>query len=94
MEVLCKTFICLSITNHAKNAKNNFEFLKDLSLADSGTMEEIDMLISSDFYWSLVTGKVKMGKTGEPVAIETKFGWVLNGRLNEQASQGHATVRN
>ena len=41
--------------------KNNFEFLKDLNLADSGTVEEIDMLIDSDFYWSLVTEKVKMG---------------------------------
>ena len=33
-----------------------------------------------------------MGKTGEPGAIETKFGWVLDGPLNERASQGHATV--
>ena len=31
------------------------------------------MLVGSDFYWSLVTGKFRMGKTGEPVAIETKF---------------------
>ena len=74
--------------------KNNFEFLKDLNLADSGTVEEIDMLIDSDFYWSLVTEKVKMGKTGEPVAIKTKFGWVLNEPLNEKASQGHVTVVN
>ena len=85
MEVLCKPFICLPITNQpVKYAKNSFEFLKDLNLADSGTKEEIDMLIGFDFYWSLVTGKVKMGKTGEPVAIETKFGWVLNGPLNKR----------
>ena len=95
MEVLCKAFICLSITNQPlKYAKNNFEYLKDLNLADSGTMEEIDMLIGSDFYYSLVKRKVKMGRTGEPVAIKTKFGWVLNGPLNEKASQGHVTVVN
>ena len=95
MRVLCKPFLCLPITNQlVKYTKNNFEFLKDLNLADSGTMEEIDILIGSDFYRSLVTGKVKMGKTGEPVAIETKFGWVLNGPLNEKASQGHVTVVN
>ena len=35
-----------------------------------------------------------MGKTREPVAIETKFAWVLNGPLNEIASQGHVTVVN
>ena len=57
-------------------------------------MEEIDVLIGSDFSWSLVTGKVKMGKMGEPVAIETKFGRVLNGPLNEKACQGHVTVVN
>ena len=41
-----------------------------------------------------MTGKVKMGKAGEPVAIETKFGWVLSGPLNEKTSQGHVTVVN
>ena len=46
------------------------------------------MLVGSDFNWSLVTGKFRMGKTGEPVAIETKFGWVLNRLLYEKASQG------
>ena len=35
-----------------------------------------------------------MGKTGESVAIETKFDWVLNGPLNEKVSQGHVTVVN
>ena len=72
-EVLCKPFICLPITNQpVKYAKNNFEFLKDLNLADSGTMEEVDMLIGSNFYWSLVTEKVKIGKTGEPVAYRNQ----------------------
>ena len=52
------------------------------------------MLIGSNIYWSLLRGKVKMGKTGEPVATETKFGWVLNRPLNEKASQGHVTVVN
>ena len=35
-----------------------------------------------------------MGKTGETVAIETKFGLVLNGPPNEKASQGHVTIVN
>ena len=96
MKILAwNSFICLPITNQPvdKYVKNNFEFLKNLNLADSGTME-VDMLIGSDFYRSLVTGKVKMGRTGEPVAIETKFGWVLNGPLYEKASQCHVTVAN
>ena len=35
-----------------------------------------------------------MGKTGEPVAIKTKFRWVLNGPLNEKFHQDHVTVVN
>ena len=93
MKILWKPFICVPITHQpVKCAKNNFEILKDLNLADSDTMKEIDMLISSDFYWSLVKGQVKMYKTGELGAIETNFGWVLNEPLNEKASQGPVTV--
>ena len=50
-----------------------------MQLADSGFTDEIDLLIGSDFYWSVVAGKTKTGKNNEPVAVETKFGWVLNG---------------
>ena len=39
---------------------------------------EIDLLIGSDHYWKLVTGKVVKGG-GRLTAIETKLGWVLSG---------------
>ena len=52
------------------------------------------MLVGSDFNWSLVTGKFRMGKTGEPVAIETKFGWVLNRLLYEKLLKVDVTVVN
>ena len=68
-------FACLSKTN----SKTRFDYLKDLQLADSGFTDEIDLLIGSDFYWSVVTGKTKIGKNNEPVVVETKFAWVLNG---------------
>ena len=48
-------------------------------MADSGASCDIDLLIGSGYYWDLVTGKVKTGKPGEPVAVETVFGWILNG---------------
>ena len=48
-------------------------------MADSGASSDIDLLIASDYYWDLVTGKVKTGKPSEPVAFETVFGWILNG---------------
>jgi len=45
---------------------------------DSRTPMDIDVLIGSDVYWSLVTGEIVRGKCG-PVAINTKLGWVLSG---------------
>ena len=82
IEALCKDFICLPIKNQPiKLVKSKFEFLNNLQLADSGYSEEIDLLIGSDFYWSIVTGAVKVGKIGEPVGVESEFGWLLNGPL-------------
>ena len=61
--------------------------LKDLCLADSGSTDEIDLLIGSEFYQSVVTGKTKTSKNNKPVAVETKLGWVLNGTVTSfQAS--------
>lgn len=39
---------------------------------------EIDILIGSDHYWEVVTGRIIRGASG-PTAVETNFGWVLSG---------------
>ena len=31
----------------------------------------------------MVTGKVKIGKIGEPASVGTKFGWLLNGPVTK-----------
>ena len=46
-------FVCLGKTL----VKTRFDYLKDLQLADPGFTDKIDLLIGSDFYWSIVTGK-------------------------------------
>ena len=80
VEALCTPFICLPVKKQSTDfARNNFDYLKELELADSKSTDEIDLLIGSDFYWLLVTGNVKFGKPGQPVGVETRFGWVLNG---------------
>ena len=40
--------------------------------------KELHLLIGSDFYWSMVTGVIRRGRSG-PTAIQTKVGWVLSG---------------
>lgn len=77
--------------------QNNYENLFGLDLADSSdghSRLEVDILVGSDRYWDLTTGKTRRGASG-PVAIDTRLGWVLPGPTSsptqEQASSGLVT---
>lgn len=77
--------------------RNNYEHLSGLDLADSsdGCLRlEVDILVGSDQYWDLITGKTRRGASG-PVAIDTRLGWVLSGPttspIKEQTSSGLVT---
>ena len=70
-------------------AKQRYEHLSGLDLADSAEVDgrlEIDVLIGSDQYWGLVTGRVTKGATG-PTAIETSLGWILSGPVEGVAQE-------
>ena len=77
IEILCTGFICWPLKNKPVNLHR--KIAHNLNWADSGASSDINVLIGSDYYWDLVTGKVKIGEPGEPVAVETVFGWILNG---------------
>ena len=52
-----------------------------LRLADYSTGEQnldVNILIGSDYYWTLVTGHTIRGSQ-DPTAVHTKLGWVLSG---------------
>ena len=69
-----------------------YKHLSDLDLADSKEGSDrmaIDMLIGSDYYWELATGKTIRGEGG-PVAIHTKLGWVLSGPVESQEDASEA----
>ena len=78
--------ICDPLQNQSiSEAIHTYAHLRGLELADYGTGEdnvEVDILVGSDQYWSLVSGRVVRGKLG-PAAIETKLGWVLSGPISE-----------
>ena len=66
-------------------APATYGHLANLTLADppDGEVEsKIDILIGVDFYWSFVTDRIIMGKSG-PVAVQTSLGWVLSGRMEK-----------
>lgn len=43
---------------------------------------EVNVLIGSDIYWNLVTGRVARGGSG-PIAIHSKVGWILSGPVSQ-----------
>ena len=65
-----------------------------MQLADWRSTDEIDLLIGSNFYWSVVTGKTKTGKNNETVGVETKFGWVLNRPVTSFEASTNSTFEN
>ena len=82
IEALCTGFIFLPLKHQSVEfTEKNYSHLQNLNLADSGANNDIYLFIGSDYYWDLVTGKVKTGKPGERVAIETLFGWILDGSV-------------
>ena len=66
-------------------------------MADASTSEHssdnTDMLIGSDHYWDIVIGDLKHSDTG-PVAVSSKFGWLLSGPVKHQGNRVGYTVSN
>ena len=48
---------------------------------------EIELLIGNDYADMIETGAKRFGKSGEPVAVHTIFGWVLSGRIHQQSAR-------
>ena len=67
-----------------------YPYLSGHKLANSGdstTQLQVDVLIGSDHYWSLITGRVMKGPSG-PTAVETKLRWVLSGPVEGDELEG------
>ena len=75
-------------------AKNRYDFLSDLHLADysrEAGPAEVDILIGSEQYWQLVTGRVRRGNSG-PMALHTRLGWVLSGPVEDPTHDSGPSV--
>ena len=82
LPLLSVPLICKPLSHQPiSTCKSSYAHLALLDFADidDGKGElPIDILIGSDHYWKIVTGKVVQGESG-PTAIETHLGWVLSG---------------
>ena len=91
MEALCIPTISARLSNQNSQyvLSQNYPHLQGLSIANSSskTSFDVDLLVGLDFYYSFITGNVKRGQIGEPIAIESKLGWILTGPLKSNLVQ-------
>eukprot|EP00731_Ephydatia_muelleri_P013896 Em0007g1206a len=72
-------------------AAERYPHLSKLELADAvedGDNLDVDVLIGSDHYWKVVSGRVIQAAHG-PTALKTKFGWVLSGPAHGLSNGSH-----
>ena len=87
-------FICNPLTAQPiSHSKDRYCHLLGLDLADSAEIDDVldvDILIGSDSYWTLVTGRVLRGANG-PMAIHSKVEWILSGPVDKQETTVNLT---
>ena len=81
---------------HHNYAKNNYPHLRGLKLADNNPNNmpvDIDILIGSDFYWNFIDARVvKKGRQGEPVAISSKLGFIVSGKIPKKVDETSVNI--
>ena len=85
---ICSPLACQPISVCVKHNRS----LSRLDFADKSDGQnslQVDMLVGSDYYWSLVTGSVRKFKDG-PTAVQTKLGWVLSGPTQIREAESYS----
>ena len=100
IEALSIPFLCLSIQGKSIETLDfsKYNYLKNLDFTDKYTSDNseksIDILIGIVYYFNFVTGKIKRGPPGCPVAIESNFGWILSGPNGTTEKKGRFVSSN
>ena len=82
--------ICDPLTSRPiTHCKERYGHLRGIRLADEAEDVEVlkvDVLIGSDDYWNLVTGRVKKARE-RPKAIDSRVGWYCLGLMRDKTCQ-------
>ncbi|CAB4015032.1 Hypothetical predicted protein, partial [Paramuricea clavata] len=75
---------------HVETRKKDYPHLQGLWFSDvckDKNVLEIELLIGADYdyLWLFQEGRTVRGKSDEPVAVQTKLGWVLSGPLKSSS---------
>ena len=84
MEVYCVESISQIRNEHVETRKKDYPYLAGLWFSDvckAKEVLEVEILIGADYLWLFQEGRTVRGRSDEPVAVETKLGWVLSGPI-------------
>ena len=76
------SYSCAKLLNqNIQVVSSSYPHLKNLLSVDTwkDKNKKIDILIGADYYYRFIYGNVIRGKSNEPIALESVFGWILNG---------------
>ena len=75
--------ICSTLANQVSNSVllNKHLYLRNLRLAQNlmESLLNIGVLIGQDNYYNLIYCIVIRGKSNDPIALESKLGWIISG---------------
>ena len=98
VEALCVPYMCSPLKEHfVQEIQSQFHDLKELQLSEKKQQNEItyiDILTRLDFYYSLVSGRVKRGFPSDSVAVESVFRWIVSGPTSKTKANKHTTTTN
>lgn len=89
ISAVCFPKICSPIPT--KICPERYSHLNGLNLADSNLIESeepehdnIDILIGCDYYFDIVNNEMIRGEKGSPVAVGSKFGYIVSGPVGRE----------
>lgn len=84
--VKISVLVCPSIANGLPNYDRKkllemYDYMNGVELADqcTGNTYDVDVLIGADYFWSFVGNETVRGQSGDPVCVDTKFGFIPSG---------------
>ena len=82
--------VCSNMPTFTLNSKT-WEHLKNLELADPSYFKSkpVDLIVGCELFAQIFKEGRILGKKGQPSALETIFGWVVTGKIDEKLTQSN-----
>ncbi|CDW60603.1 DUF1759 and Peptidase A17 and DUF1758 and RVT 1 d omain containing protein [Trichuris trichiura] len=93
MQALCVRRICSALEPQPLLRKG-WSHIHGLNLADKfpRASSEVDVLVGLDHYYDFMRNAVRQGRNNEPIAVQSKLGWILCGKVGKGPAYGKTTA--